>query len=305
MNALPETPETATEAAAFASGPTDVDGRAALSDVPQPSESEEPAPPQAGVEDGAADAATAGKLMHTDSWWELAKALFYALLIALVVRTFLFQPYNIPSGSMESTLLVGDYLFVEKFAYGYSKFSFPWGRLLPSFGRVLERPAHHGDVIVFALPSDPSTVFIKRLIGLPGDRIQMLDGVLYLNDKPVPKVRVDDFVEISLDGYEHHVARYRETLPDGKSYLVLDGIPDGPSDNTPVYLVPPGHYFMMGDNRDDSDDSRGVVGYLPAENLVGKAQFEFFSIDGNKTNWWSFWTWPWAVRYSRVFTLID
>jgi signal peptidase I len=305
MNALPETPETATETAAIAPGPTDVDGLAALSDVPQPSESEGLVPLQATVEDGAAGAATAGQEVHTDSWWELAKALFYALLIALVVRTFLFQPYNIPSGSMEGTLLVGDYLFVEKFTYGYSKFSFPWGRLLPSFGRVLERQPHRGDVIVFALPSDPSTVFIKRLIGLPGDRVQMLDGVLYLNDKPVPKVRVADFVETSPDGYEHHIAQYRETLPDGKSYLVLDGIPDGPSDNTQVYVVPPGHYFMMGDNRDDSDDSRGIVGYLPAENLVGKAEFEFFSIDGNKTNFWNFWTWPWAIRYSRMFTLVD
>jgi signal peptidase I len=305
MNDLPETSETATETAAIAPGPTDVDGLAALSDVPQPSESEGLVPLQATVEDGAAGAATAGQEVHTDSWWELAKALFYALLIALVVRTFLFQPYNIPSGSMEGTLLVGDYLFVEKFTYGYSKFSFPWGRLLPSFGRVLERQPHRGDVIVFALPSDPSTVFIKRLIGLPGDRIQMLDGVLYLNDKPVPKVRVADFVETSPDGYEHHIAQYRETLPDGKSYLVLDGIPDGPSDNTQVYVVPPGHYFMMGDNRDDSDDSRGIVGYLPAENLVGKAEFEFFSIDGNKTNFWNFWTWPWAIRYSRMFTLVD
>jgi signal peptidase I len=296
MNDLPQTPE----AAVLAPGPI-----TALADVPESPEAEEPAAPEPSVEDVAAGDATAGKAGHTDSWWELAKALFYALLIALVVRTFLFQPYNIPSGSMEGTLLIGDYLFVQKSAYGYSRFSFPWGRLLPSFGRVFERRAHRGDVVVFALPSDPSTVFIKRLIGLPGDRVQMLDGVLYLNDKPVPKVRVADFVEINLDGYEHHIAQYRETLPDGKSYLVLDGIPDGPSDNTPVYLVPPGHYFMMGDNRDDSDDSRGIVGYLPAENLVGKAEFEFFSIDGDKTNWWSFWTWPWAVRYGRMFTFID
>ena len=180
------------------------------------------------------------------------------------------------------------------------------GRCLAALGRAIDQIANHrGDVVVFALPSDPSTVFIKRLIGLPGDRIQMLDGVLYLNDKPVPKVRVNDFVEINADDYEHHIAQYRETLPGGKSYLVLDSIPDGPSDNTPVYIVPPGHYFMMGDNRDDSDDSRGIVGYLPAENLVGKAEFKFFSIDGNKTHWWSFWTWPWAVRYSHMFTLID
>jgi signal peptidase I len=262
---------------------------------------QEPVPPEHPAEEVAADDTP----VHSDSWWELAKTLIYALLIALVVRTFLFQPYNIPSGSMEGTLLVGDYLFVEKFAYGFSRFSLPWGRLLPPFSRVLEKQPRRGDVAVFALPSEPSTVFIKRLIGLPGDRVQMLAGVLYLNDKPVPKVRANDFVEINADGYEHHIAQYRETLPSGKSYLVLDSIPDGPMDNTPVYTVPAGHYFMMGDNRDDSDDSRGVVGYLPAENLVGKAEFKFFSIDGDKTNWWSFWTWPWAIRYDRMFTLID
>ena len=290
MNALPETPETAApltpEAAVIAPGAS-----TALTDVPEPAAAEEPAPP-APAEDVAAGAGKAG---HTDSWGELAKALFYALLIALVVRTFFFQPYNIPSGSMEGTLLVGDYLFVEKFAYGYSKFSFPWGRLLPSFDRVLERPPHRGDVIVFALPSDSSTVFIKRLIGLPGDRIQMLDGVLYLNDKPVPKVRVADFVEINPDGYEHHVAQYRETLPDGKSYLVLDAIADGPSDNTEVYVVPPGHYFMMGDNRDNSFDSR-YFGTVAREQIVGRATGVVLSL--NKKNYW-------PPRWSRTCSSLE
>ena len=308
MNALPDTPETTAPPNAATVAPDQIAGTeetaaAALSGAPEPPEVEEPVPPEPPAEENRADEATVAE--HPDSWWELGKTLIYALLIALFVLTFFFQPYNIPSGSMEGTLLVGDYLCVEKFAYGYSKFSFPWGRLLPSFDRVLEEQPHRGDVVVFALPSDPSTVFIKRLIGLPGDSVQMLDGVLYLNDKPVPKIRVKDFVEISTDGYEHHIAQYRETLPGGKSYSVLYSIPDGPMDNTPVYIVPPGHYFMMGDNRDDSDDSRGIVGYLPAENLVGKAEFEFFSIDGDKTNWWSFWTWPWAVRYSRMFTPID
>ena len=247
---------------------------------------------------------TPSKADDSDSWWDLVKILFYALLIALVERTFFFQPYNIPSGSMEDTLLVGDYLFVEKFSYGYSRFSLPWGRLMPSFGRVMAHDPERGDVVVFALPSDPSTDFIKRVVGLPGDRVQMISGVLYLNDKPVPKVRVGDFVE-SDDGYEHHIAKYRETLPNGKSYYVLDSIPDGPEDTTQTYVVPPGHYFMMGDNRDDSDDSRGIVGYVPAENLVGRAEFKFFSVDGTKTHWWSFWTWPWAVRYDRLFTFID
>ena len=302
MSDTPERAEPLDAAAlvpAQANGAGDAEG--VSPELPRPADVQEAAPPEQPVEQSAAD----GEAPRSESWWELAKTLIYALLIALVVRTFIFQPYNIPSGSMEGTLLVGDYLFVEKFSYGFSRFSLPWGRLLPPFGRVLEKLPHRGDVAVFALPSDPSTVFIKRLIGLPGDRVQMLGGVLYLNDKPVPKVRVNDFVQLSVDGYEHHIAQYRETLPSGKSYLVLDSIPDGPMDNTQVYTVPPGHYFMMGDNRDDSDDSRGVVGYLPAEYLVGKAEFKFFSIDGDKTNWWSFWTWPWAIRYDRMFTLID
>lgn len=240
----------------------------------------------------------------TDSWWDLVKILIYALLIALLERTFFFQPYNIPSGSMEDTLLIGDFLFVEKFSYGYSKYSLPWGRLLPGFGRVVASDPKRGDVAVFALPSDTSRDFIKRIVGLPGDRVQMLHGVLYLNDRPVPKIRVSDFVE-DQNGYEHHVARYRETLPNGKSYYVLDAEAEGLNDNTPVYTVPAGHYFMMGDNRDDSDDSRGIVGYVPAENLVGKAEFKFFSIDERKTRAWTVWKWPWAIRYSRVFRLID
>jgi signal peptidase I len=241
---------------------------------------------------------------QSDSLWDLVRILLYALVIALVERTFFFQPYNIPSGSMEETLLVGDFLFVEKFSYGYSRYSLPWGRLLPGFGRVMASEPERGDVAVFALPSDPSRDFIKRIIGLPGDRIQMLHGVLYVNDKPVPKVRVADFVE-DQNGYEHHIARYRETLPNGKSYFVLDKDAESDLDTTRVYTIPTGHYFMMGDNRDDSDDSRGIVGYLPAEYLVGKAEFKFFSIDERKTYAWTFWKWPGAIRYGRIFRSID
>ncbi len=251
-----------------------------------------------------AEATKPAKQDESDSWWDLVKILLYALVIALVERTFFFQPFNIPSGSMEGTLLVGDYVFVEKFAYGYDKYAFPLGRLLPDFGRWLPQTPHRGDVAVFALPSNPSRDFIKRVIGLPGDRVQMLNGVLYLNGKPVPKVRVADFVE-DQNGYERHIARYRETLPSGKSYYVLDEEVDSPWDNTQVYTVPPGHYFMMGDNRDDSDDSRGIVGYLPAQYLIGKAEFKFFSIDDQKTRAWTFWKWPWAIRYNRIFRAID
>jgi signal peptidase I len=243
-----------------------------------------------------------------ESWGELAKTVIYAGLIAIVIRTFLFQPFNIPSASMEATLLVGDYLFVEKFSYGYSRYTFPFGAgpvgkyLHDRFpGTSFFQPAR-GDVIVFKTPQDNKTDFIKRLIGLPGDRIQMRDGVLYINDKAVPKVRAADYVE-SIGGQDSHVPQYRETLPNGKSYLVLDRYADGPEDNTGVYTVPPGHYFMMGDNRDNSDDSRMDVGFVPAENLEGKALFRFFSVDGS-AHWWEVWKWPLAVRYRRLLTPI-
>jgi len=248
--------------------------------------------------------ATRARGAQSDSWWDLVKILFYALVIALIERTFLFQPYNIPSGSMEETLMVGDFLFVEKFAYGYSRYSLPWGRLLPEFGRVWASPPQRGDVAVFALPSEPSRDFVKRIIGLPGDRVQVLHGIVYLNDKPVPRTRASDYVEDD-NGYIHHVLRYRETLPSGKSYYVLDREIEGEYDTTPIYTVPAAHYFMLGDNRDDSDDSRGIVGYVPSENLVGRAQLKFFSIDERKTTVWTFWKWPKAIRFGRLFRAID
>jgi signal peptidase I len=242
---------------------------------------------------------------ESDSLIETVKTIAYALLIALVIRTFLFQPFNIPSGSMEATLLVGDYLFVEKFAYGYSKNSFPFSPPLFS-GRVFASQPHRGDVIVFKMPNantpDYMKDFIKRCIGLPGDRIQMINGQIYLNDKPVPRVRVADYVETDESGIENHVPQYRETLPGGKSYLTLARAPENSVNNTSVFVVPPGHYFMMGDNRDDSDDSRLEVGYVPAEDLVGKAEFIFFSVDGTL---WHVWEWPWSIRFRRMFTSID
>jgi len=245
------------------------------------------------------------KTKPEESWAELAKTVVYAGLIAIVIRTFLFQPFNIPSASMEATLLVGDYLFVEKFSYGYSRYTFPFGAgpVGPKLhGRFPDFKPDRGDVIVFKTPQDNSTDFIKRLIGLPGDRIQMRDGVLWINDKAVPKIRVADYVE-DLGGTPHHVAQYRETLPNGKSYLTLDRETEGAADNTGVYTVPAGHYFMMGDNRDNSDDSRMDVGYVPAVNLEGKALFRFFSTDGS-ARLWEVWKWPFAIRYSRILTLV-
>ena len=234
---------------------------------------------------------------------ETVKIIVQALVLALIVRTFLFQPFTIPSGSMKDTLLVGDYLFVSKYAYGYSRYSLPFSPDIFS-GRIWAEPPTRGDVAVFKLPRDPSVDYIKRVIGLPGDKIQMIDGVLQINGTPVPKVKIDDYVTTDEFG-ETRVARYRETLPNGVSYEVLDLDPHSFSDNTPVFEVPAGHYFMMGDNRDNSTDSRvlGAVGYVPFENFVGRAEIVFFSVKEGEPAW-QFWRWPWTVRFDRIFKLI-
>ena len=250
------------------------------------------------------ESAPTGKVKpkRKESWVEVVKTIVYALLIAGVIRSFFFQPFNIPSASMEDTLLVGDYLFVSKYSYGYSRHSFPFG-LAYFDGRFWMGSPERGDVVVFKLPSDDSTDYIKRVIGLPGDRIQVLSGVLYINDVPVPKERIEDYVE-AVGDYQYRVARYRETLPNGASYVVLDREENSNLDNTEVFVVPEGHYFMMGDNRDNSADSRAGVGYVPLENLVGKAKIIFFSSDGS-ARFWQLWKWPFSIRYGRLGALID
>lgn len=249
---------------------------------------------------------------------ETISVIVQALLIALVIRTFLFQPFNIPSGSLIPTLLVGDYLFVSKYAYGYSKHSFPFSPPLFS-GRVLGSDPKRGDIIVFKLPADNETDYIKRLVGLPGDRIQMIDGVLHINGKAVKKERVGDY--LVNDGFTRPqpVPMYRETNPEGVSYNVIEASGDSSIfDNTREYVVPPNHYFMMGDNRDNSLDSRdmssGGVGYVPYENLVGRGEIIFFSFDYGRVlrydsanrpvfeySAWQIWNWPTQIRFSRFF----
>jgi signal peptidase I len=219
------------------------------------------------------------------------------LVIALIFRTFLFQPFNIPSAGDKPTLLVGDYLLVSKYSYGYSQFSLPLSPPLFS-GRILDSEPRRGDMVVFRLPKDTSSDYIFRLVGLPGDRIQMIDGALNINGEPVKRERINDFVD---DKEGARVKRWRETLPNGVSYETLDLVDNGFADNTQVYRVPADHYFMMGDNRDNSNDSRfSQVGMVPFENLIGPARIVFFSVyEGERA--WQFWRWPTSVRWGRLF----
>ena len=229
-----------------------------------------------------------------------------ALIIALVIRTLLFQAFTIPSGSMEATLLVGDYLFVSTYAYGYTHYALPLSPPLFS-GRIFGSQPKRGDVVVFRLPWDDSVDYIKRVIGLPGDRIEMIDGRLHINGTAVKRERVEDYVDTD-DGYPIRVRRWRETLPNGVSYETLDRVENSEYDNTAPYIVPAGHFFMMGDNRDNSNDSRvpparGGVGYVPFENILGRAEIIFFSI-GDGASAWQLWRWPWSLRWRRLLTVV-
>ncbi|MBB4289219.1 signal peptidase I [Rhizobium leguminosarum] len=235
--------------------------------------------------------------------WENIKVIIQALILAMVIRTVLFQPFTIPSGSMMPTLLVGDYIFVNKFAYGYSKYSLPFSPDIFS-GRLFGADPKRGDIVVFRFPPNPEVDYIKRCIGLPGDHIQVTDGVLYVNGKPVPKVADGTFTsDYKLDPGAD-VPVFRETLDNGKTYDTLDQSPVSRGDNTREFIVPEGHYFMMGDNRDNSLDSRFDVGFVPAENLVGRASVIFFSL-GNDTSFREIWKWPTNMRWDRLFKVVE
>ncbi len=236
-----------------------------------------------------------------------ARGLAGALLIVVFFRSFLFQPFYIPSGSMEPTMLVGDYVFVSKFSYGYSRYSLPLSLDLFS-GRIFPARPQRGDLVVFRLPRDDTVDYIKRVIGLPGDRIQVVGGVLSINGEAVKRERISDYVgpnpcgPSETDNRFASVAQWRETLPNGVAYTTLQcasfrGFPD----YTDVYVVPAGHYFMMGDNREDSEDSRFPdVGFVPFHNLIGKAQMVFFSLQPGRAAW-EVWRWPSSVRWGRLF----
>lgn len=233
-------------------------------------------------------------------FWDTVKTLFYAALIALFVRTVFVEPFSIPSGSMIPSLLVGDYLFVSKMSYGYSRHSLPLSMPLIK-GRIFYEEPKQGDVIVFKLPSDNRTDYIKRLIGMPGDKIQVKQGRLYINGKQIERIADKDLVMRDERGKAMRFDRYIEVLPNGVRHPIIEMSDEGPFDNTEEFTVPEGHFFMMGDNRDNSLDSRSVkVGFVPAVNLVGRAKFLFFSNDGT-ARWWEIWKWPMAVRWSRLF----
>jgi signal peptidase I len=234
---------------------------------------------------------------------ETVSVVIQAVLLALVIRTLLFQPFSIPSGSMRPTLLEGDYLFVTKWAYGYSRHALPFSPNLFS-GRILASEPERGDVAVFKFPPNPSMDYIKRVIGLPGDRIQVREGVLHINGTPVKRERIGTIDDVDITEMNGPVEVYRETLPNGVSYDTLDLSPNGIGDNTREYTVPEGHYFMMGDNRDNSTDSRFNVGFVPAENLVGRANIIFFSVSGGASPL-EFWKWPTNLRFSRLLEWVD
>jgi signal peptidase I len=247
---------------------------------------------------------------RTGALWETGKVIIHALILAFLVRVFFYQPFNIPSGSMKPTLLVGDYLFVSKMSYGYSRYSLPGGINFFS-GRILASTPKRGVVVVFRQPRRPDIDFIKRVVGLPGDEIRVQGGVLFINGYQVPKRRVGDFTTIDDSGQSVTLARFEEVLPtndmnpNGVKHFTLDERANGPMDNVGPYKVQAGHYFMMGDNRDNSNDSRSSseVGAVPFENLVGRAEIIWFSGD----EFWSFfkpWTWPGSIRWSRFFKVV-
>jgi signal peptidase I len=236
---------------------------------------------------------------------ETVRSLILAGLIALGIRCFAYEPFSIPSMSMVPTLQVGDFLFVSKFAYGYSAKSSFFG--IPLFdGRTSSVRPERGDVVVFKLPTDPSTDYIKRVIGLPGDTLQVSRGRLYINNQQVERKELGPVTIDKGNGQKADAMAFVEMLPNGRTHMIYEESDSRPLDNTPLYTVPEGYYFMMGDNRDNSMDSRvqRLVGFVPIDNLVGPAKVIFFSL-AEGTRFLEFWRWPFDIRFGRIFSAIN
>ena len=240
--------------------------------------------------------------MTKSNFFSNLKSVLIAVFIALIIRSFLAEPFNIPSGSMKPNLLVGDFIFVSKWSYGYSRHSLPLSiPLIPN--KIFSSIPKRGDIAVFKTPQDNRTDYIKRVIGIPGDKIRIVNGEIIINDNLIIRKKNKDFIDIGKNDKIKRIRKFTEYFYDIE-VEVLDIMDNGIVDNTPLYVVPDNHFFVMGDNRDNSQDSRfsNVVGFIPLENLVGKAQFIFFSLENSR--FLEIWKWPSSIRYSRIFKSI-
>ena len=231
------------------------------------------------------------------------KSILIAIFIALLIRSFIFDPFNIPSGSMKPNLLVGDFIFVSKYSYGFSKHSLPFSiPLIP--GKIFSNTPERGDVVVFKTPENNRTDYIKRVIGLPGDKIEIKNGIIFINGSEILRKKLNDFIDTDNKTSNKRVRMYNEYFFN-KEINILDITDNGIADNTQLFDVPLNHFFVMGDNRDNSQDSRFIstVGFIPYENLVGKAQFIFFSLENAR--FLQIWKWPNSIRYERIFQKIQ